>query len=461
MKILIADDEALVRQSIVLFLKDLGVDQEDILEADNGLSMVEKLDQRHFDLAIVDIRMPSMNGLEAIRSARKTSPDTDFYVLSGFDDFKYAQEAIRLGVKDYLLKPLTRRAMELILDSTISSLERKQTQLIETLRLNIVSLLNQPDHPMVLPHLCHPLLLVNDIAGRVLSLSEFLEKNDEKILMIPYGTETGSLLFLFETSEYPGYYQEMKKTLARFFLPGYTIVEGKPFTVSDQWNTDYSRMKKLAACRPVYGPCRLYKSNCRPPALDPEVEELCTQCCKTLSAFSRADHVEFSIICDTIIQKLPQTEEKNPESARRILSFLTDAYQTEPLSGDNIKQQLLKAASVIMQIPSARDFKYEEITAYLKTHYMEDLTLTGVAALYGLSPNYFSTLFKKMSGSNFISWLTKLRIEKAKRLLMETDLTIRDIAGQVGYYSTSFFIRSFKKIEGRTPSEYRKSLSLR
>ena len=225
MKILIADDEALVRQSIVLFLKDLGVDQEDILEADNGLSMVEKLDQRHFDLAIVDIRMPSMNGLEAIRSARKTSPDTDFYVLSGFDDFKYAQEAIRLGVKDYLLKPLTRRAMELILDSTISSLERKQTQLIETLRLNIVSLLNQPDHPMVLPHLCHPLLLVNDIAGRVLSLSEFLEKNDEKILMIPYGTETGSLLFLFETSEYPGYYQEMKKTLARFFLPGYTIVE--------------------------------------------------------------------------------------------------------------------------------------------------------------------------------------------------------------------------------------------
>ena len=130
------------------------------------------------------------------------------------------------------------------------------------------------------------------------------------------------------------------------------------------------------------------------------------------------------------------------------------------LSGDNIKQQLLKAASVIMQIPSARDFKYEEITAYLKTHYMEDLTLTGVAALYGLSPNYFSTLFKKMSGSNFISWLTKLRIEKAKRLLMETDLTIRDIAGQVGYYSTSFFIRSFKKIEGRTPSEYRKSLSL-
>ena len=91
---------------------------------------------------------------------------------------------------------------------------------------------------------------------------------------------------------------------------------------------------------------------------------------------------------------------------------------------------------------------------------MEDLTLTGVAALYGLSPNYFSTLFKKMSGSNFISWLTKLRIEKAKRLLMETDLTIRDIAGQVGYYSTSFFIRSFKKIEGRTPSEYRKSLSL-
>ncbi|MEI3186857.1 MAG: response regulator, partial [Lachnospiraceae bacterium] len=70
MKILIADDESLVRQSIRLFLLDLGVQPEDLTEAANGLTLSEALKNNYFDLALVDIQMPYMNGLEAIRDAQ-------------------------------------------------------------------------------------------------------------------------------------------------------------------------------------------------------------------------------------------------------------------------------------------------------------------------------------------------------------------------------------------------------
>lgn len=89
---------------------------------------------------------------------------------------------------------------------------------------------------------------------------------------------------------------------------------------------------------------------------------------------------------------------------------------------------------------------------------MEDLTLAKMASVYGLSPNYFSTLFKKKAGCNFISYLTRLRIENSKQFLRETDMTIREIAERVGYQSASFFIRTFKNAEGVTPSEYKRSL---
>ncbi|MGN0372720.1 MAG: helix-turn-helix domain-containing protein [Enterocloster sp.] len=83
--------------------------------------------------------------------------------------------------------------------------------------------------------------------------------------------------------------------------------------------------------------------------------------------------------------------------------------------------------------------------------------MSSLAETYGLSPNYFSSVFKKKAGCNFVSYLTKTRIEKSKQLLLETDLTVQKIAEKVGYYSNSFFIRAFKKQENITPLEYRKS----
>ena len=82
MKILIADDEALVRQSVILFLLDLGIEKEDITEVNDGFLLLDAMKQHHFDLALVDIRMPGMDGLKALKSAGQFVEKANIYITS-------------------------------------------------------------------------------------------------------------------------------------------------------------------------------------------------------------------------------------------------------------------------------------------------------------------------------------------------------------------------------------------
>ena len=115
MKFLIADDEQLVRLTIRTILNNYGIENEDIYQAGTGQEMLAVLKERRVDLAFVDIRMPGMTGLEAIRQSIALSGRTSFYILTGYDRFEYAREAISIGVKDFLLKPLETQTVEEIL----------------------------------------------------------------------------------------------------------------------------------------------------------------------------------------------------------------------------------------------------------------------------------------------------------------------------------------------------------
>lgn len=91
---------------------------------------------------------------------------------------------------------------------------------------------------------------------------------------------------------------------------------------------------------------------------------------------------------------------------------------------------------------------------YLEAHYMEDISLEDVAEQVNISPQYFSKLIKKNTGFNFIDWLSMLRVKKAKELLLNTNLTVKEICYSVGYKDPNYFSRIFKKRTGLTPSEF-------
>ena len=97
----------------------------------------------------------------------------------------------------------------------------------------------------------------------------------------------------------------------------------------------------------------------------------------------------------------------------------------------------------------------EQIRRYMEEHYMEDICLQDAAAQLHYSDAYFCKFFKNNFDKNFIVYLSELRIEKAKELLADLTVNIKDIGQKVGYRDSSYFTKVFKRITGVTPSEYR------
>lgn len=92
---------------------------------------------------------------------------------------------------------------------------------------------------------------------------------------------------------------------------------------------------------------------------------------------------------------------------------------------------------------------------YLEQHYQEEISVNDLASKFGMNTSYFSTLFKKETGTTVVKYLTDIRINYACRLLKDTNNSVVDIARSVGFEDSQYFFRVFKKVKGVTPLEYR------
>ena len=93
---------------------------------------------------------------------------------------------------------------------------------------------------------------------------------------------------------------------------------------------------------------------------------------------------------------------------------------------------------------------------YIDEHYKEQIKLQDVAEYVGFTQSYLSSMFKRQVGKSLVEYLTHIRIQKAKQLLIGGEWNIADVAEEVGFLDVKYFIKRFKKITGLTPSEYRK-----
>ncbi|MDF2836521.1 MAG: hypothetical protein K0Q63_2161, partial [Paenibacillus sp.] len=125
MQTIIIDDEPIIRQGIVHKVRRTGLPVTISGEASDGLAGLELVRSLQPQLVITDIQMPGMNGLTFIREVKEILPDTEFIVVSGYDDFEYAKQAMRYGVKHYLLKPLEDEQLHESLSEIIDRLEKE------------------------------------------------------------------------------------------------------------------------------------------------------------------------------------------------------------------------------------------------------------------------------------------------------------------------------------------------
>ncbi|MCC8102457.1 MAG: response regulator [Clostridiales bacterium] len=121
--LLIVEDEKLIRQGIRVMVQCSGVPVENIIECGNGLMALEVLRNQKVDVMFTDIRMPKMDGIELVKAMQQLPHQPLTVAISGYDDFSYAVEMMRGGVREYLLKPVDWESLKTILEKLEQEVE--------------------------------------------------------------------------------------------------------------------------------------------------------------------------------------------------------------------------------------------------------------------------------------------------------------------------------------------------
>ena len=166
-------------------------------------------------------------------------------------------------------------------------------------------------------------------------------------------------------------------------------------------------------------------------------------------------HIYIRHVCTTLLRMLisalpAQRDEDWQNAAKEIYSFrrFSDIIKL-------IEHYLSLVTNVFEQEQNASNYAVYQVEQYILQHYDEDLTLNTLADLVYLNPNYLSNMFAQTTGCTLNKYIKQIRMKKAQELLLNTNMKIIDISQAVGYPSTSYFCKSFQKLFGTTPEQFR------
>jgi two-component system response regulator YesN len=534
-KVLIADDEAKVVELIkklicweVLKLEIVGV-------AHNGIEAMEKINRFEPDIVITDIRMPGCDGLELIKETKMKFPNIDFIIVSGYQHFDYAHNAIKYGVKDYLLKPLNKDEINRTLSNLVSKYETEKKAVNEMGR--IVNRINQDkeiiraefsnrffsDFEKTLKETNYEdlskkfflnfdkevyqlLVLKPDIkyqVGKDELLKLLMEKSksilEKNIRPIP-GTSIAGIqedrVFMLVNYDYKSR-ATVKNVLIRsideitslrdiFKSINVTIALSDEVTSFDQLSLLKAQVNRRLFDKLLSATNRLIESDLisegddryldywdesLKSALTQKIRELdfegytvvFNQWISSILVSNKITGRGYSILAQNVIRMTLEV----------MLRFqLVDEGYANQYQISQIEMAMARNVSQLMEMSLSyihEFFKHaiscrkersrkpvEQAVVYINEHFVEAISLEQVSGLVGFNPSYFSVLFKKEMGQNFLEYVTSVRIQYAQNALSDASKTISTIAMDSGYNDMKHFSKQFKKITGLTPAKYRK-----
>jgi two-component system response regulator YesN len=392
-KVIIADDEPKIRKGLRQNVDWLSFNMEVIGEAEDGLEALELSEAERPDVLLVDINMPFLNGLEFAEKLLSFLPDSIVIIVTGHDEFVYAQQSLKLGVFDYLLKPVSKEQLNTVLGLA-------QERLMEKKYLDWTAQQISKHFPLLKER------FLNDwIDGH---LSEMEVREQLGFLSVPCAAAFDMLLIkVVEKIQFYDKSKEWDRQLLLFAVQN--IVED----IVREWGSNI-----------VF---RDRKDNVI--AIFPQDEG------------NRQGDVSEAIInaVERYVKKMVVVFHKSGNSELMQASM---AY--EQLFQEAVKENSETPIVMLAQ-------------KYIRDHYeREELTLQEVADEIKISSSYLSRLLRQEVGLSFIDYLTQVRIKQAVRLLHDPSLKIYEIAERVGYNGQHYFSTAFKKVLGVSPIEYRK-----
>ncbi|MEK3914084.1 response regulator [Paenibacillus sp. FSL H7-0331] len=494
MRIVIADDESLVRISLTSMIVEMEGAWELAGEATNGAELLELIRREKPDIVLVDIRMPLLNGLQAMEKGSIISPNTYWIIVSGYSDFSYVQEALKRGAVDYLLKPVSPQDLEEALIKSSQEKQKRQLLLGKRFENELVSLVHGltdvhmlPDDSMI-PHVRFQIVMIyNDGShcdvGKMVGRSPYLDKLRCSMdaysasgvygvfILMPMGgaafitawnqadhCRSNTLVQQLLTNLKEAVHQDGNNRIA------ITAIFSEE---CENCNVLLERLDELQA----WGPLRAVNGiNCCSSAAElaklsskEGVEELAAILLRLNQCYKEKDYMTYA---KTVID-LERWSHKHEESClstlkSAICDFIhvgLDCKLDHTQTFSHWKDGLSRHGEQLLSSGEGIGCSLVDMSiAYIEQKYMQDISITQVAQELNVTPNYLSTLFRKKTGTTFIKYVTHIRMLKSKELLALPNAQVQKVSEQMGYLSTRHFTKLFKEHTGCYPSDYRKQL---
>jgi len=394
-RVMIADDEYIIREGIKQSVNWEALGLEVVTEAEDGEEALENALKHDIHIALVDLNMPIMHGIELMKKLREKLPDCKIIVITGHDEFTYAQESIRLQVNDYILKPADPKQLTQVMRGLRDELasERQKSQHLEQASRQIIK-----NFPLIRERFCQEWLDGN------LSSSEI--KEQLRFLQLPQVRPEwlGIIRWRWEVQN-----SGMKENERQLFM----------FAVE---NITMELLEKY--------PKAIFRDS--------------TGLIVVLLWESNAE-VMLARVEQEVRLHLKIAVEVGIEPVEGEISELSAAYR-------KCRVSLSKEVPLSPLVRRAKQYMLEHFSEY-------GLTLESMAGMLQASPVYLSRLFKQELGTSFGTYLTQIRIRKAAQLLNSTDMSVYEVAERTGYETQHYFSTSFKKQTGVSPLQFRKGAS--
>lgn len=440
LRVVLADDE----NKVILLMQKLidweALGYEIAGTANDGLRALELVREKQPHLLITDVRMPGCDGIELIQRAKALQPKLHFIVISGYRKFEYAQNALKYGVEDYLLKPLKQEELTgILLRHALEIVRRESGLLTEEFAASL-------GHAGIAVLLYLRAYHAVEVTQCFTKIRKEIENQRDLFWNVQATVCLGSRR---DSLEQAGESMREALWLCRDRLCRPQSWRDAALEMPDlarRYQMDASRKKSFQVAAECLDEVRFVQ----------ELEESC----RTVEALPdlNGQMVEdwFRQVLEACLYGMRQsgeTEAPLEEEMDKRFWHCTDMAAVYRLLRQGIQAEIqrLKEAKALREMRPITEAKH-----YIQQHYQEALRLEDVSTAVGFNATYFSTLFKKETGQNFMDYLTELRISKAKELLCGEELSVQDVAEQVGYRDLKYFSRLFKKLTGVSPSDYKK-----
>lgn len=515
LKVLLVDDEPIFRMGLRSGISWEGVGCKIIGEAKNGEEALLLIDEKKPDLVLLDLKMPKMDGIEVLRKIKNRETRPQFIVLSCFNEYEYVREAMKLGARDYLFKPLMegKDIAAAVYEITKSMEHTDAEDRSAQISLLLESLLMEPDFPekkaSELLVLCPALkestwfVLALKIPGRTCD-----ERKKEALLTLCKSV----LLRCFDDEQSPLFIDKNQTLYGLFFAPFSDVQNSFPkrkmllkkikeYVEHPVWIGCSGYMQKPSELKEAFtqAQCalRMHFFSCYTRSgeefleFSPEyvqsqdlsslfVQELHT-IAEAFGAY-RLDTIKNTLmqICRIILSRKLFCEKDFPHMLAESIISNMRLYQHRDLMEKLVMEEYNVISNLYHQETMEETCEYylellerifdlirqnlygtshsdtiRNALEYMEAHYYEKISLSDIASKAGMSEKYFCRIFKEQTGETFVGSLTSIRIRAAEKLLTQTNLKTYEIAQQAGFGDYHHFCKTFKRLTGKTPTEVR------